>query len=106
MKKFLKNTIKRTVKITKINIPTIITAERAPVRPNSKVEAKALGISATIPEKIINDIPLPTPLSVICSPNHIKKVVPATKDIVVINLKDMPGSITKFPAFSNPTETP
>ena len=95
-----------TVNTTKINIPTIITADRAPVLPNSKVEAKALGISATIPENIISDIPLPTPLRVICSPSHIKKVVPATREIVVIILKDMPGSITKFPAFSKPTETP
>ena len=101
-----KNTINKTVKITKIKIPTIIKAERAPVRPNSKVEAKALGISATIAEKIIKEIPFPTPLKVICSPNHIKKVVPATREIVVIILKDIPGSITKFPAFSKPTETP
>ena len=96
----------KTVKITKTKIPTIIIADNAPVLPNSKVEANALGISATIPEKIIKDIPLPTPLNVICSPSHIKKVVPATNEIVVINLKDIPGSITKFPAFSNPTDTP
>ena len=88
------------------NIPTIITAESAPVLPSSNVDAKALGISATIPEKIIKDIPLPIPLKVICSPNHIKKVVPATKDIVVIILKCIPGSDTKFPAFSIPTATP
>ena len=48
--------------MTKINIPTIITADKAPVLPSSKVEAKARGISATIPEKIIKDIPLPIPL--------------------------------------------
>ena len=89
-----------------MNIPTIIKADKAPVLPNSNVEAKALGISATIPENIISEIPLPTPLKVICSPNHIKKVVPATKEIVVIILNEIPGSITKFPAFSNPTETP
>ena len=77
----------KTVKIIKINIPTIIRADKAPVLPSSKVEAKALGISATIPEKIISEIPFPTPLSVICSPSHIKKVVPATKEIVVIILK-------------------
>ena len=59
-----------------------------------------------MPEKIIKEIPLPTPLKVICSPSHIRNVVPATKDIVVVNLKDKPGSVTKFPAFSNPTETP
>ena len=101
-----KNTIKSTVKITKTNIPTIITADKAPVLPNSKVEASALGISATIPEKIINDILFPTPLSVICSPSHIRKVVPATNEIVVINLKERPGSITKVPAFSKPIATP
>ena len=96
----------KTVNITKIKIPTIIKADKAPVLPSSKVDAKALGISATIPEKIIKEIPFPTPLKVICSPSHIKKVVPATKEIVVIILKDIPGSITKFPAFSRPTETP
>ena len=95
-----------TVRIIKTNIPIIITGDKAPVLPNSNVDAKALGISATIPENIINDIPLPIPLDVICSPNHIKKVVPATKEIVVINLKYIPGEITKFPAFSKPTETP
>ena len=37
---------------------------------------------------------------------NIKKVVPATKEIVVIILNDIPGSETKFPAFSTPTEKP
>ena len=40
----------------------IIAVEIAPVLPNSKVVTKALGISATIPEKIISEIPLPIPL--------------------------------------------
>ena len=101
-----KKTINRTVNITNIKIPTIIVADNAPVRPNSKVEAKALGISATIPEKIIRDIPFPTPLKVICSPNHIKKVVPAVNETIVISLKFKPGSVTIFPAFSKPTATP
>ena len=48
------------IKITKIEIITIV--DNAPVLPNSKVVAKALGISATIPEKIINEIPFPIPL--------------------------------------------
>ena len=101
-----KNTINKTVNITKMNIPTIIKADKAPVLPSSKVDARARGISATIPENIINEIPFPTPLNVICSPNHIKNVVPATNDIVVIILKEYPGSITKFPAFSKPMATP
>ena len=45
-----KNTMNKTVKITKMKIPTIIKADNAPVLPNSKVEARALGISATIPK--------------------------------------------------------
>ena len=40
----------------------IIKPESAPLLPNSKVVTNALGISATIPEKIINEIPFPIPL--------------------------------------------
>ncbi len=68
-------------------IINITPAEIAPVLPNSKVEANAPGISATIPAKIINDIPLPMPLAVICSPSHIKNIVPVSNVIVVTNLK-------------------
>ena len=70
--------------------------EMAPVLPSSNVVTKALGISATIPEKIINDIPLPIPLCVICSPSHIKKIVPATIVVTVEILKKKPGFITRF----------
>ena len=80
-------TINATVKSKRVNINKINVADKAPVLPNSKVVAKALGISATIPENIINDIPFPIPLCVICSPNHIKKIVPATKVMTVVNLK-------------------
>ena len=45
----------RIVKTNKTNIKIIIIVEIAPVLPNSKVVTKALGISATIPENIIND---------------------------------------------------
>ena len=75
----------------KIKIPIIIPADNAPVRPSSKVETKALGISATIPENIIRDIPFPIPRDVICSPNHIKNVVPATKEIVVKDKQSNPA---------------
>ena len=44
------------------NMNIIITVEIAPVLPSSNVVTKALGISATIPEKIIKEIPLPIPL--------------------------------------------
>ncbi|OPZ71729.1 MAG: hypothetical protein BWY80_01266 [Firmicutes bacterium ADurb.Bin456] len=35
------------------------------------------GTRDTIPAKIRSEIPLPMPFSVICSPIHIRKVVPA-----------------------------
>ena len=43
-------------------VEIIINDEIAPVLPSSKVVTRALGISATIPENIINEIPLPIPL--------------------------------------------
>ena len=57
-----KKTMNNTVRITNTNIPTIIIADKAPVLPSSNVDANARGISATIPEKIINESPFPTPL--------------------------------------------
>ena len=76
-----------TVKITRVNKNKIKVTDKAPVLPNSNVDARARGISATIPENIIKDIPFPIPLCVICSPSHIKNIVPATKVITVVNLK-------------------
>ena len=80
--------------------------EIAPVLPSSNVDAKAPGISATIPENIIKEIPLPTPLAVICSPSHIINMVPVSKVIVVTNLKYQPASKTKPGEFSKLTATP
>ena len=58
----INNIINKIVKINKTNNAKIINVETAPVLPSSKVVTKALGISATIPENIINEIPLPIPL--------------------------------------------
>ena len=99
-------TINKIVKINKTKIANIIKVETAPVLPNSKVVTNALGISATIPAKIIRDIPFPIPLWVICSPNHIKKIVPATIVVTVEILKKIPGFITKFADDSSPTAKP
>ena len=98
--------INKIVRISNINIAKIIIVEMAPVLPNSNVVTKALGISATIPAKIINEIPLPIPLCVICSPNHIKKIVPATIVVTVDILKNIPGLITKLAEDSKPTDRP
>ena len=98
--------MKATVDKSKINIINIVETDKAPVLPSSKVAASALGISATIPENIIREIPFPIPLCVICSPNHIKKTVPATNVMTVVNLKKTPGEITTPVEPSRPTETP
>ena len=66
----------------------------SPVLANSKVPPIAEGKPTTIPENIIIDIPLPIPLSVTCSPNHIRKTVPETKDTAVIKIKWIPGFVT------------
>ena len=50
------------VAINKIKIKIIIVDDIAPVLPSSNVVTNAQGISATIPEKIISEIPLPIPL--------------------------------------------
>ena len=88
------------------NIAKIINVDTAPVLPSSNVVTNALGISATIPAKIIKDIPLPIPLWVICSPNHIRNIVPATIVVTVVILKKEPGLITKSAEDSRPTDNP
>jgi hypothetical protein len=42
------------------------------------------GILEIIPVVIIIDAPLPIPRSVICSPNHIKNIVPETKHTMAV----------------------
>ena len=41
------------------------------------------GIPDTMPAVMIKEIPLPIPRSVICSPNHIRNIVPVTKQTTV-----------------------
>ena len=87
------------------SIKSVQEIEGLPI-PSSKVDTRALGISATIPEKIINEIPLPIPLWVICSPSHIKNTVPATIVVTVEILKKNPGLITRSAEDSKPTASP
>ena len=89
---------------------TINTVDSAPVRPNSRVLARAVGRLATMPEKMISEIPLPTPRAVICSPNHIRNRVPPTRVITVVKRKNKPPPMTAGPALelmpSRPTAMP
>ena len=65
----------------------------------------AEGKRATMPAKMINEIPLPMPRSVICSPSHMIKAVPAVKVMTVMIRKGQPGIIAT-PIFSSPTLIP
>ncbi len=59
-------------------------SSRAPVRPSSRVLTRAEGNRATMPLKMISEVPLPTPRWVICSPSHIRKTVPQVSEITVV----------------------
>ena len=80
--------------------------EKAPVLVSSSVFPNALGRPATMPANMIIDIPLPIPLSVICSPNHTKNMVPLTRVITDVSLKAKPGSNTRPGCASSATVIP
>jgi hypothetical protein len=46
--------------------------------------------------KIMNEIPLPIPFSVICSPIHIAKIAPAVNVSIAVRRKGHPGLKTIF----------
>ena len=85
-------------------------ADSAPVRPSSRVLTNANGRLATMPEKMISEMPLPTPRWVICSPSHIRNMVPPVSVITVVRRKKRPGLMTAEPAGpdmpSSPTARP
>ena len=66
----------------------------------------AEGSSATMPDMMISEMPLPMPRAVICSPSHIRNMVPPVSVIAVEMRKKKPGSATAPPAPSRPIEMP
>ena len=48
---------------------------------------------ATMPAKMMSEMPLPMPRSVICSPSHMTKVVPAVSVSTVMSSKRQPGML-------------
>ena len=84
--------------------------DSAPVRPSSSKEAMALGRLATMPAMMIRLVPLPTPRAVICSPTHIRNIVPPTSVTTAEKMKNMPGLGTAAPKLpcmlSSPTAMP
>ena len=53
-----------------------------------------------MPAKMISDMPLPTPRSVICSPSHMINAVPVVSEMMVIKTNPKPGLITIFPCMA------
>ena len=84
----------------------ISVVDSAPCRPSSSVPTTAWGNCATMPAKMMSEMPLPTPRAVICSPSHIKNTVPPTSVMAVVTRNIKPGSSTMLPAPSRPTAMP
>ena len=107
----------RSMKTTNTTTPTaismnmmIMTAESEPCRPISNSWPTAAGPVATMPAKMMSEMPLPTPRAVTCSPSHIRKIVPPTRVMTVEARKNRPGFATAAPAElcapSSPTAMP
>jgi len=56
-----------------------------------RITITACGRFTTMPAKMIRDMPLPIPRSVICSPSHMMNVVPVVSVSTVISRKAQPG---------------
>ncbi len=77
-----------------------------PVRTSSNSPPIAVGSPATMPAKIRIEMPLPSPRSVICSPSHIRNIVPVTSETTQMKRKVRPGSSTRPCCDSSATEMP
>ena len=86
-------------------IPMITAGLIAPVRPWVRKLGERAGICATMPVKMISQMPLPMPRAVICSPSHIRNIVPPTSVMITPMRKNQPGSCAMFSA-SSPTARP
>ena len=94
------NTTAAITTTTMISTPMITGVEMTPARPWLKNWASAAGISATMPTKMISEMPLPMPRAVICSPSHIRNMVPPTSVMTQDATKNAPGVWAKPPACS------
>ncbi len=75
-------------------------AVMSPVLALENMRTAASGISVTIPAKIISEMPLPIPRSVICSPSHMMKAVPVVSETIVRRRKPQPGLRTTCPYWA------
>ena len=72
-------------------------AVMSPILALENMRTAASGMPVTIPAKMISEMPLPMPRSVICSPSHMMNDVPVVSDSMVIMRKPQPGSVTTWP---------
>src|ERR1700746_3147952 len=87
-------TTKPVTATTSAAMPITSSTEYAPVLPCSSVCPIARGSPAAMPLKMMSEIPFPSPRSVICSPSHIRNIVPVTSETAETRRKPRPGSIT------------
>ena len=90
--------IKTTIAITTIAntpIPNKRSIFKSPCLACSRACPIAPGIPVKILVAIIIEIPFQIPLSVICSPSHIRNIVPATTLNTAEIKNDVPGSYAK-----------
>ena len=55
-----------------------------------------------MPAKMISEMPLPMPRAVICSPSHIRNMVPPVSVMTVVEAEEQPGSMTTLPRALEP----
>ena len=87
---------------TSRNIAKTVTGLTAPVRACSNTWTMKIGMRATMPAMMMSEMPLPTPRAVICSPSHIRKIVPPVSVITVEMRNAKPGRMTTVPHCSRP----
>ena len=81
----------------------------APVRACSSCWTIRVGKRATMPAKMISEMPLPTPRLVICSPIHISSMVPPVNVTTAPMRNIRPGWMTTWlwpPKCSSPSAMP
>ncbi len=66
----------------------------------------ACGNPAAMPAKMMIEMPLPRPRSVICSPSHMRNMVPVTSVVTVVMRNISPGSSTSPACDSSAIEMP
>ena len=78
------------------------------MRPPSNSWTSVVGRWATMPAMMMSEMPLPMPRLVICSPSHIRNMVPPISETTAATRNSRPGSITACtpwlaPNASSPT---